>query len=173
MKFKGLLVVSMVSLAIFFTGCTISTDSPTPKKPVQKKQKVIQVTKKVDPVDRSIEVKKKELSFLRSVPTKDFIVTGEGIAPQNTISPAQALALAKRAAVADAYRQLGAKLYGVKVNAKDTVKDASLKNSSITTRVDGLIKDAHIVESSYKDGLYRVKMELKIDSKTWQRIFSY
>ena len=81
--------------------------------------------------------------------------------------------MAKRAAVADAYRQLGEKLYGVKVNAKETVKDAALKNSEITTHVDGLIKDAHITESSYKDGLYRVKMELKIDSKTWQRIFSY
>ncbi len=173
MKFKGLLVVSMVSLGIFFTGCTIFADSPTPKKPVQKKQKVIQVKKKVDPVDRSIEVKKKELSFLRAMPMKEFAVTGEGIAPQNTISPAQALALAKRAAVADAYRQLGEKLYGVKVNAKETVKDAALKNSEITTHVDGLIKDAHITESSYKDGLYRVKMELKIDSKTWQRIFSY
>ena len=173
MKFKGLLVASMVSLGIFFTGCTISTDSPAPKKPVQKKQKVVQVKKKVDPVDRSIEVKKKELSFLRTMPMKEFAVVGEGIAPQNTISPAQALALAKRAAVADAYRQLGEKLYGVKVNAKETVKDAALKNSKITTQVDGLIKDAYITESSYKDGLYRVKMELKIDSKTWQRIFSY
>ncbi len=173
MKFKGLLVASMVVFGIFFTGCTISTDSPAPKKPIPQKQKVIQVKKNIDPVDRSIEVKKKELSFLRAMPVKEFVVVGEGIAPQNTISPAQALALAKRAAVADAYRQLGEKLYGVKVNAKETVKDAALKNSKITTQVDGLIKDAYITESSYKDGLYRVKMELKIDSKTWQRIFSY
>jgi len=173
MKLKGLLIVVSVLFSIFFAGCAISTDSPTPKKPVQKKQKVAQVKKKVDPVDRSIEVKKKELSFLRAMPMKDFTVIGEGIAPQNTISPAQALALAKRAAVADAYRQLGEKLYGVKVNAKETVQDAALKNSDITTHVDGLIKDAYIVDSSYKDGLYRVKMELKIDSKTWKRIFSY
>jgi len=173
MKIKGILIVSMVLLGIFFTGCTISTNSPSSnKKLVSKRQKVMQA-KQVDPVDRNIEVKKKELSFLRSTPIKEFVVVGEGIAPQNTISPAQALALAKRAAVADAYRQLGEKLYGVKVNAKETVKDAALKNSKIITQVDGLIKDAYITESSYKDGLYRVKMELKIDSKTWKRIFSY
>ncbi len=173
MKIKGILIASMVLLGIFFAGCTISTNSPTPKKkPVVNKQKVMQ-TKQVDPVDRNIEVKKKELSFLRSTPIKEFAVVGEGIAPQNTISPAQALALAKRAAVADAYRQLGEKLYGVKVNAKETIKDAALKNSKIITQVDGLIKDAYITESSYKDGLYRIKMELKIDSKTWKRIFSY
>lgn len=174
MKFKSLLIVSTVLLGIFFAGCTISTDSPAPKKQsVAKKPKVMQAKKQIDPVDRSIAVKKKELSFLRSNPIKEFAVVGEGIAPQNTISPAQALALAKRAAVADAYRQLGEKLYGVKVNAKETVKDAALKNSKIITQVDGLIKDAYITESSYKDGLYRVKMELKIDSKTWKRIFSY
>ncbi len=173
MKFRGLLIISMVMLGIFFTGCITSTDTPMPKKPVPKKQKVIQAKKTVSPVDRNIQIKKKELSFLRAMPMKDFVVVGEGIAPRNTISPAQALALAKRAAVADAYRQLGAKLYGVKVNAKDTVRDAALKNSSITTQVDGLIKDAYIADSSYKNGLYRVKMELKIDSKTWQRIFSY
>ncbi len=173
MKIKGILIASMVLLGIFFAGCTISTNSPAPiKKPVVNKQKVMQ-TKQVDPVDRNIEVKKKELSFLRSTPIKEFAVVGEGIAPQNTISPAQALALAKRAAVADAYRQLGEKLYGVKVNAKETIKDAALKNSKIITQVDGLIKDAYITESSYKDGLYRIKMELKIDSKTWKRIFSY
>jgi len=173
MKIKGILIASMVLLGIFFAGCTISTNSPTPKKkPVVNKQKVMQA-KQVDPVDRNIEVKKKELSFLRSTPIKEFAVVGEGIAPQNTISPAQALALAKRAAVADAYRQLGEKLYGVKVNAKETIKDAALKNSKIITQVDGLIKDAYITESSYKDGLYRIKMELKIDSKTWKRIFSY
>ncbi len=173
MKFRGLRISLVISLGIIFSGCAIFTDDPAPKKPVQKEQKVIQVQKRVDPVDRSIEIRKKELSFLRAMPTKEFAVVGEGIAPRNTISPAQALALAKRAAVADAYRQLGEKLYGVKVNSRETVKDAALRNSKIITQVNGLIKDAYITESSYKDGLYRVKMELKMDSKTWQRIFSY
>ena len=162
-------------ISILLVGCGISTcNTPKPKQKLSnEKQKHIMVKRKVDPIDKEIAVKKKELSFLRSMPIKEISVIGEGIAPKNTISPAQALALAKRAAVADAYRQLGAKLYGVKVNSRETVKDAALKDSKIITQVDGLVKDAYITESSYKNGLYRVKMELKIDSKTWQRIFSY
>ncbi len=169
MKIKNLSVVLLVFLGILFAGCTFSSNNPKPK--IILKPKVCKP--KANSIDQKISNKEKELSFLNSEPVKDFIVTGEGIAPRNTISPAQAIALAKRAAVADAYRQLGAKLYGVKINAKDTVEDAALKDSKIITQVNGLIKDAYIVDTSFKNGLYRVKMELKIDSKTWKRIFSY
>ncbi len=170
---KSFVVFVATVVAITFTGCTISTDSPKPQSKAKVVKKSVTVKKRVDPVDREIATKKKELEFLNSTPIKEFAVIGEGIAPKNTISPAQALVLAKRAAVADAYRQLGAKLYGVKINAKETVKDAALNNSKIITQVNGLVKDAYITETSYKDGIYRVKMELKIDSKTWKRIFSY
>ncbi len=169
MKTKNLSIVVLVFLGILFVGCTFPANNPKPKIILKPKT----CKPKTNVIDQKILNKEKELSFLNSEPVKDFIVTGEGIAPQNTISPAQAIALAKRAAVADAYRQLGAKLYGVKINAKDTVEDAALKDSKIITQVNGLIKDAYIVDTSFKNGLYRVKMELKIDSKTWKRIFSY
>jgi hypothetical protein len=38
------------------------------------------------------------------------LVVGHGVAPTNTISPAQAFALAKRAAVADAYRMIAERI---------------------------------------------------------------
>lgn len=100
-----------------------------------------------------------------------FLVNGEGIAPQNTISPAQASALAKRAAVADAYRQLTEKLYGVKVNARETVRDAVLQNSNIMLRVDGLIRNAQIIDTQFKDGMYIVTMELRISRERWRTVF--
>ena len=102
-----------------------------------------------------------------------FGAVGEGIAPTNTVSHAQSLALAKRAAIADAHRQLAEKLYGVKINSKDTVRDAMLRDSTITAQVAGLIKNASIVEHDFKDGLYRVRMEMKIDQSKWQEIFAY
>ena len=173
MKMKSLSLYFMVVIGLLFAGCTISTNPQPAKVPVVKKKKVIYAKKQVSPVEKNINIKKKELAFLNSNPIKEFSVIGEGIAPRNTISPAQAVALAKRAAVADAYRQLGAKLYGVRVNSKETVKDAALNNSKIITQVNGLVKDAYITETSFKNGLYRVKMELKINSKTWRRIFSY
>ena len=81
--------------------------------------------------------------------------------------------LAKRAAIADAQRQLASKLYGVKINAKDTVKDAMLRSSLIESRVHGLIKGATIKYDEYKDGLYRVEMEIQMDKRRWQELFAY
>lgn len=102
-----------------------------------------------------------------------FSAIGEGIPPQNTISQAQALALAKRAALADAYRQLAGKLYGIRVNSRENVKDAMLRSSLITTYVNGLIKNANITGEGFKDGLYTVELELKIDKYKWNELFSY
>lgn len=174
-KFNWLLIFSVAS-AIIFSGCA-DTFGMTKKQEAPKPEKVkTVVVEKPAPV-----VKKKEAPGIQKAldqeklifPNKTIVAVGEGIAPLNTVSPAQATALAKRAAVADAYRQMGAKLYGVKVNAKDTVRDAALKNSNIVTQVNALVKNANITETEYSDGLYRVTMELNLDGKTWEKIFSY
>lgn len=107
-------------------------------------------------------------------PTRVIEVTavGMGVAPENTISPAQALALAKRAAIIDGYRQLGEKMYGIRINAKETIKDMVLRNSVIRAKVLGVIKNAEITETVYKDGLAQVNMELKLDGRRWYNILS-
>ncbi|MCI7046952.1 MULTISPECIES: hypothetical protein [Helicobacter] len=97
---------------------------------------------------------------------------GMGVAPESTLSPAQALALAKRAAIVDAYRQIGEKMYGIRVNAQDTVRDMVLKNSTVKTKVMAVIRNAEIIETIYKDGLCQVNMELKLDGKRWYRILT-
>ncbi|MDE5603111.1 MAG: hypothetical protein K2I71_04230 [Helicobacter sp.] len=97
---------------------------------------------------------------------------GMGVAPESTLSPAQALALAKRAAIVDAYRQIGEKMYGIRVNAQDTVRDMVLKNSTVKTKVMAIIRNAEIVETVYKDGLCQVSMELKLDGKRWYRVLT-
>lgn len=102
----------------------------------------------------------------------EISAVGMGVAPENTISPAQALALAKRAAIVDAYRQIGEKMYGIRVNAQDTVRDMVLKNSTVKTKVLAVIRNAEIVETVYKDGLCQVSMELKLDGKRWYRILT-
>ncbi len=105
-------------------------------------------------------------------PKRDVVVLsviGEGIAPDYAKSPTHAMVLAKRAAILDGYRQLGEKLYGVRLSAKEKVEDAVLKNSKIVSQVNAIIKNASIVNNSYKDGLYRVMMELKIDRDLLRR----
>lgn len=139
-----------VAVALAFTACSQKSNiSLTPAQP------------------------KAEVYGFETVPTATFTAFGDGVPPLDTYSPAQARALAKRAAIADAQRQIATKLFGVKINAKDTVKDAMLKSSVIEARVHGLVKNAAIVDEQYKDGLYRVEMEVQMDKATWERLFAY
>lgn len=97
---------------------------------------------------------------------------GMGVAPEKTISPAHALAMAKRAAIIDGYRQLGEKLHGVRLNGQETVKNMIMTNSTVQTKLNSLLRNANVVESTYEDGLFQVKMEVVIDGKRWYRILA-
>ena len=87
-------------------------------------------------------------------------VVGQGVAPMNTYSPAQAFALAKRAAVADAYRLVAEKVKGVRVDGKDLIKNMMVKRSTVRTSVQAMVKNANIVETTFKEGLCEVEMEI-------------
>lgn len=97
---------------------------------------------------------------------------GIGVSPENSISPSQAFAMAKRAAIVDAYRQIGEKMYGIRINGQDTVRDMMLQSSTVKTKVQALIRNAEVLETVYKDGLCQVNMELKLDGRVWHKILS-
>lgn len=96
-------------------------------------------------------------------------VYGEGVAPMNTTSPAQAYALAKRAAIADAYRLIAEKIKGVRIEGQDVIKNMMVKRSVIRTEVDAMIRDANIVETTFKEGLCEVEMEIVLSYEDFQR----
>lgn len=169
-KIVYMFIVS-IGVLILFSGCNgLGQPQQKAEKPKIIKKVVVQ---KVSKEQIAKIIKDEKLAQVNAMPEKEFVVYGEGIAPMNTISPAQAIALAKRAAVTDAYRQLGEKLYGIRINAKETVKDAALKDSRIVTQVNGLVKNATITDTKYKDGLYTVRMELTMSGDRWKEIFSY
>jgi hypothetical protein len=89
-------------------------------------------------------------------------VIGQGVAPAHSNSPAQAYALAKRAAIADAYRLLAEKIKGVRIDGQDLIKNMMVQRSTVRTAVAAMIRNANIVETDFKDGLCEVEMELKI-----------
>jgi len=96
--------------------------------------------------------------------------TGVGIVPCNgACSTAQARAMARRAAIMDGYKSLTEKMYGIKINGRDTVKNMILQNSTIRGYVEGLIRGAQIEEESFKDGAYSVVMSLKLNVKEWNQ----
>ena len=89
-------------------------------------------------------------------------VVGQGVAPMNTSSPAQAYALAKRAAVADSYRLIAEKVKGVRIEGDDLIKNMMVKRSTVRTSVKAMVRNANIVETTFKDGLCEVEMEVTL-----------
>lgn len=96
-------------------------------------------------------------------------VVGQGVAPMTTVSPAQAYALAKRAAIADAYRLIAEKVKGVRVEGQDVIKNMMVQRSTVRTYVDAMIRDANAIETTFKDGLCEVEMEIVLSYSQFTR----
>jgi len=84
---------------------------------------------------------------------------------------AQARPMAKRAAVADAYRNLLETIKGVKIDSATTVENFSVTQDVIKTQIDGVVKGARIFKEAYEpqpDGsvLSTVEMRVCISSCT-------
>ena len=95
-------------------------------------------------------------------------VVGQGVSPTTTDSPAQAYALAKRAAIADGYRLIAEKVKGVRVDGRDLIKNMMVKRSTVRTAVAAMVKNANIVETSFKDGLCEVEMEIVVSYEAFK-----
>ncbi|MDD2790455.1 MAG: LPP20 family lipoprotein [Sulfurimonas sp.] len=105
------------------------------------------------------DVPKKD-AFLAKGAEVRISVIGQGVAPMNTSSPAQAYALAKRAATADAYRLLAEKVKGVRIDGQDLIKNMMVQRSTVRTTVQAMVKNANVVETTFKEGLCEVEMEI-------------
>ena len=132
------------------TETTINVMCPEKK---EQKQEVIAQKSSDEPLQSEVLAKNKPLLIS---------VVGQGVAPTNTTSPAQAYALAKRAAVADAYRLIAEKVKGVRVDGQDYIKNMMVKRSTVRTSVDAMVRNANVVETTFKEGLCEVEMEITL-----------
>ena len=91
-------------------------------------------------------------------------VTGMGVSnPALAKTSAHASMMARRAAVADAYRQLAEAVQGVQVDAETTVEQMMLTSDIVKTRVSAVIRGARIVdEGELAGGGYSVTMEIPL-----------
>ena len=96
-------------------------------------------------------------------------VTGQGVSPMNTTSPAQAYALAKRAAIADGYRMIAERVKGVRVDGQDLIKNMMVKRSTVRTSVNAVVRNANVIETTFKDGLCEVEMEIVLSHSLFAR----
>ncbi|MDY0121938.1 MAG: hypothetical protein RBR54_08330 [Sulfurimonas sp.] len=101
-----------------------------------------------------------EYDVLKSNQEIRVSVIGQGVAPTQTISPSQAYALAKRAAIGDAYRLIAERVKGVYVEGQDVIRNMMVKRTDVRTHVSAVVREASIVETTYKEGLCEVEMEI-------------
>jgi hypothetical protein len=137
----------------------IQTPAPAPA-PAVVQAPLPPVVVQAPPVVKVVDKEKNKEALLSKSQKVRVNVVGQGVAPVHTVSPAQAYALAKRAAIADAYRIIAEKVKGVRVEGQDLVKDMMIKRSTIRTSVNAMVKNANIVETNFKDGLCEVEMEI-------------
>ena len=158
MKYSLLLAALLSMSACASNPMRQQSPAVTPiKSEVQKVEVVNPVT--IAPQQETKKVVQEE-NVLKENSTLRIDVVGQGVAPVNTASPAQAYALAKRAAVADAYRLIAEKVKGVRVDGDDLIKNMMVKRSTVRTSVKAMVRNAQVVETTFKDGLCEVEMEI-------------
>lgn len=92
----------------------------------------------------------------------DVEAWGVGLPPEN-VPAARGTALARRAAIVDAYRQLAETIKGVQIDSETTMRDLAIESDVVSTKISALVKGARIVEETVNDdGSYNVRMAIPL-----------
>lgn len=85
---------------------------------------------------------------------------GYGVAPAG-LPMGQAKAMARRAAILDAQRNLVGEIQGTQIDSETTVEMAMVKSDTIKSKISGIIKGSHVIaENIEPDGSYKVTMSV-------------
>lgn len=88
---------------------------------------------------------------------------GIGVPPPNSVSLAQARAMAVRAATVDARRNLLSVMKGVQIDAQTTVQNAMIADDTVVERVRGYLQNSQILDTAYmSDGSVEVTVGMNM-----------
>ena len=95
--------------------------------------------------------------------TGKVVAVGIGAPPSNPANMAQARAMARRAAITVARRNLLEISQGVQVDSMTLVKDFTVKSDIIRTSVQGVVRNAQVIDTAYmSDGSVEVTMVMSL-----------
>jgi hypothetical protein len=95
--------------------------------------------------------------------TGKVVAVGIGAPPSKPANMAQARAMARRAAITVARRNLLEISQGVQVDSMTLVKDFTVKSDIIRTSVQGVIRNAQVIDTAYmSDGSVEVTMVMSL-----------
>ncbi|MCG6199762.1 LPP20 family lipoprotein [Psychromonas antarctica] len=69
-----------------------------------------------------------------------------------------------KASKLEAYKELAEQIYGVLLNAENSVTNASLQSDQIESRVQGLVRGARVLKSYHRGDIYITELELNMRS---------
>jgi hypothetical protein len=79
----------------------------------------------------------------------DVTAVGIGSAPRRAVSPAQARAMAVRAAVVTARRNLLEIIQGMRIDSSTTVRDSMVSDDLVENRMRGYLQNSRILDTAY------------------------
>ena len=101
----------------------------------------------------------------------EVTATGFGVPPASALSAAQARAMAKRAAVVTARRNLLETVKGVKIVSETSVKMGMVEDDRIKSYVEGFIRGSQIVKvEEYPDGSFEVTVGINMRGNFSQNV---
>jgi len=176
--------MAAIASAVLFTGCanmpwncdnqnTAST-TPATTQPVAPQPQPVATqatyTTKVEPPKPSSCVISNVPGDMEQECVLRIEAVGLGVPPTDGVeSSSQALVMARRAAILEGYKALAEKLYGVRINGRETLKNMMMQNEELRAYIQGVIRGAKIEEESFKNGMYKVVMSLKVNVNEWNR----
>lgn len=99
------------------------------------------------------------------------VATGEGVPPNNALTPVQAQIMAKRAAVVVARRNLLEVVKGVYIDSTTRVENLILQNDTISTQVKGILQGATVDHvQCQQDGVCKAQVSIPLQGQLAQTL---